>query len=136
MKPRLHFWELNEEHLCWCLIVLGQPIRLSPETEITIYRIVQESLNNVIAHAQAETVQIRITFSLISLQITIHDNGIGFDDKDALATVSDQMGLIGMKERTHSIGGQIEVRSSPGQGTQVTLNIPLLSQFEPESLVS
>lgn len=116
--------------------VMGDPVRLSADTETTIYRIVQESLNNVAAHAQAQSAQIHIDFNQTNLQIIIQDDGIGFDDEYLLTAVPGQMGLIGMQERAQSIAGKVDVRSVPGQGTWVTLDIPLSTETMPNVLVS
>jgi signal transduction histidine kinase len=105
--------------------VLGRPCRLSPEAEIAVYRIVQEALNNVAAHAQARNVCIQINFKPTWLHLVVDDDGVGFDHKSMLATAPGQMGLIGMRERAQSIGGQIEIQSNPGRGSQIRLDVPL-----------
>jgi signal transduction histidine kinase len=106
--------------------VSGQPVRLSSEPEIAVYRIVQECLNNVVAHANAENVRIQIVYEDNRLQVTIQDDGVGFDTTDVMASASGKMGLIGMRERAQSIGGQIEVKSAPGQGSRVVFNVPMV----------
>lgn len=105
--------------------ISGQPGRLTSKVETAIYRIVQESLNNVAAHAQARKVQIRIDFRPTRLRIVVEDDGIGFDRESVLAAAPGQMGLIGMRERAQSIGGRIEVQSLPGHGTRIALDLPL-----------
>ncbi|HBY98341.1 MAG: GAF domain-containing sensor histidine kinase [Ardenticatenaceae bacterium] len=111
--------------------VSGQPRRLSPEAETAVYRIVQESLNNVMAHAQAQTVEIRVSFRPARLCVIVEDDGTGFDVESVLATAPGQMGLIGMRERAESIGGQLKVRSLPGHGTRIVLNLPLAAELVP-----
>ena len=109
-----------------CLVrISGQPGRLPPDTEIAIYRIVQEALNNVTAHAQAHNVEIHVHCNSSQWRIIVHDDGIGFDHQNALTATDTQMGLIGMRERAQSIGGHIEVLSAPGQGTRLELDVPL-----------
>ena len=107
--------------------VFGQPARLSPHSEIAVYRIVQEALNNVAAHAQAETVCIRAKFEDEWLHLAIKDDGLGFDPENVGATESGQMGLVGMRERAQSIGGRIEVESVPAQGSKVMLSVPFVA---------
>jgi signal transduction histidine kinase len=107
------------------LKISGQTTRLSLEAETAIYRIVQEALNNVAAHAQAQKVQIEVEFLPGQFRVTIQDDGIGFDYASVLAKAPGRMGLIGIRERAQSIGGQIEVRSVPNQGTGLTLEVPL-----------
>ncbi len=108
--------------------VFGHPTQLPPEAEATVYRIVQESLNNVATHSQAQSVQMRIDFGSARLCIVIRDDGVGFDSKRVLTEAPGQMGLVGMKERAQSIGGQLEVRSSLGHGAQIELDVPLPTQ--------
>jgi signal transduction histidine kinase len=109
--------------------VLGQPIRLSPETEIAIYRVVQESLNNIAVHAQARNAQIQINFRPACLHVVVEDDGAGFAPEAVLATAVGQMGLIGMIERIQSIGGRAEIHSRPGQGTRLVFDVPLSSEL-------
>ncbi len=106
----------------------GSPVRLSPETEIAVYRIIQEALNNVAAHARAQRVQIAVEFQPARLQVLVEDNGVGFDYEHVLVEAPGQMGLIGIRERAQSIGGRIEVQSVPGQGTRLMFEAPLPSR--------
>jgi signal transduction histidine kinase len=108
------------------LTVDGDPRRLSPESELAVYRIVQEALNNVIKHAQAKQATVTLEFDQ-TLRVTISDNGVGFvvpDRVDALTEVG-HFGLIGLRERTELIGAQLTIQSTPGQGTRLELRLPL-----------
>lgn len=105
--------------------ISGQPVRLSSEPEIAVYRIVQESLNNVVAHADADNVEIHVDYEDSRLRVTIQDDGIGFDATDVMASASGKMGLIGMRERAQSIGGRIEVQSTPGHGSRIVFDVPV-----------
>ncbi len=107
------------------LRVSGELVRLSPTAETAVYRIVQESLNNIAAHAQAHRIQVQIDFRPARLRVVVKDDGVGFDYERALTAASGRMGLIGMRERAHSIGGAIEIQSVRGQGTRITLDVPL-----------
>jgi signal transduction histidine kinase len=120
-------------HIACAVRISGQTVRLSPEAETAVYRIVQESLNNVAAHAQAREVQIRVDFRPARLYIVVEDDGIGFDHESVLAAAPGQMGLIGMRERAQSIGGRIEVQSIPRHGTRITLDVPLLAGPAPQA---
>jgi len=104
--------------------VLGTPTRLSPQTELAIYRIVQEALQNVAAHAQARTAEVTLSFHPDLLQVTVQDDGRGFDVQRAQAEAGKHIGLLGMQERAQAIGGRLDVESRPGQGTRVTLTVP------------
>lgn len=96
---------------------------LAKEMTINIYRIVQETLNNVIRHAVATEVMVRLWQTSDSCWITIHDNGKGFDLEQAVQ--SQGLGLVGMRERARLIGGTLEISSTPGAGTTVLLTVPL-----------
>lgn len=120
-----------------CTLVLPQtePPRLPSRVEMAIYRIVQESLNNVMKHAQAKAVAIRVEFSPAALRLLVEDDGVGFDAAVAGSCLprrsgqeNCQMGLLGLAERAQSIGGFIAVHSTPGQGTQVSFSLPLAQQ--------
>ena len=97
---------------------------LPPGDEITLYRIVQESLNNILKHSGATETTIKIAAHDGQLTLTIHDNGRGFTiDGDLRHRVG--MGLHGIAERARILGGAHEIHSAPGQGTAVTVRIDL-----------
>jgi signal transduction histidine kinase len=104
--------------------ISGEPVQLPDEAEITIYRIVQEALNNTIQHAKASLIQINLEFQQTGLWVTIEDDGIGFDREAARRAVYTHMGLIGIEERTKSIGGRLQVSSQTGHGTRLELWVP------------
>lgn len=110
--------------------ISGRPVRLAPEVEATIYRILQETLNNVAAHARARHVWVWVKFGAERLRVVVKDDGLGFDYPAAVGDGSGQMGLIGMEERAQSIGGWLEVQSIPNHGTRVTLEVPLPADRE------
>ena len=95
------------------------PDRPIPELESAIYRIVQESLTNVIKHAEAEHVEIAVVEDG-QVTITVHDDGSGFDPSQR----GDGFGLLGMRERVSLVGGELRVESEPGGGTTVTALLP------------
>jgi signal transduction histidine kinase len=96
--------------------------RLPPEVETALFRITQEALTNVVKHADAKTVQITLARQERSVVLTIDDNGRGF----ARAQVpGDHFGLVGMRERTASVNGALDIKSKPGAGTRLTVEIPL-----------
>jgi signal transduction histidine kinase len=107
------------------LRVYGKPYGLRPEAKIAAYRIVQEALSNIHQHAAAESVSISIRYSPQQVRIAIHDNGQGFDiERVMLSPPGHHFGLIGMRERALSVGGQLRLESEPGQGSQVIVDIP------------
>ncbi len=121
-----HIEEFQENFGLRCFVeITGQPVQLSSEAEITIYRIVQEALNNTIQHAKASSVEIHLDFNQNELRVTIEDDGIGFNRKAARKAVDAHMGLIGINERTKSIGGRLQVSSLKGHGTRLELWVPM-----------
>ena len=105
--------------------ILGDPRRLPSKSEISIYRLVQEALQNVSAHAQASRVNIITVFSPRRLKVTIIDNGQGFDIETVQGKTLDHFGLLSMQERAESLGGRLTIQTQPGQGARVELVVPI-----------
>lgn len=105
---------------------LGQQ-RLATELETAGFRVAQESLTNVVRHARAQHVDIELQMTESTLHMTIRDDGIGFDlaRQRQQAAAGQSLGLFGMQERVHLLGGRIDVHSQPGQGTRVEVYLPL-----------
>ena len=99
-------------------VSLGDPDRLAPETESTIYRLVQEALTNAAKHAGAERVRVEVARSNGTVEVLVEDDGRGFDP--ALPTRG--LGLVGMRERVELTGGLLEISSRPG--TRVSARLP------------
>lgn len=97
---------------------------VTPAVAQDILRIIQESLSNVSRHAGAEYVMVRLETRDDQLRVVIEDDGCGFDP-DQVAGLPDSFGLQGMKERAEHIGGALQVRSVPGRGTTVTLEMEM-----------
>ena len=96
------------------------------ELRINFYRIVQESLNNIMKHAEATEVNIRLKRTEEAVILTIEDNGRGFSpDTRSLPSPQSGFGLTGMMERSHLLGAEFKVRSASGRGTMVTIEVPL-----------
>ncbi len=96
---------------------------LSPDAEVTVYRVAQEALHNVLKHAHATRVSIIGEVSGGSMVLVVEDNGVGFDVSKQCDAV-DGMGLSGMRERAALVGGTLHVASVSGKGTTVSLRIP------------
>ncbi|MDI3341329.1 MAG: sensor histidine kinase [Sphaerobacter sp.] len=99
--------------------------RLTPEQELTAFRVIQEALQNVQRHARSTRVQVSITCEDDQVTVRVRDNGQGFRPSAVRATSTSGFGLTGMQERAEVIGGRVTVRSRPGKGTEVTLVMPL-----------
>jgi len=100
------------------------PVDLGSSSELTIFRLVQESLNNIAKHAQASHIQVELFERDLQAWVRVSDNGVGFD---ASAPRLARHGLVGMRYRVQAEGGQLEVQSSPGKGTCVQARLPLAS---------
>lgn len=98
---------------------------LTPDAELAVYRILQESLSNVIRHSGASEVSIDLAQTDDGVQLTIEDDGQGFDTT-AMMVGDRGLGIFGMKERASVIGGHLEIASRPGEGTRVVLTVPIL----------
>ena len=100
--------------------------RYPQSVEITVFRVVQEALTNVVKHASASEVSITVTNDNGRLVCSVRDDGVGFD---VAAQASGQgargLGLLAMKQRVAPLGGDCEIISSVGQGTEIRLSIPL-----------
>jgi signal transduction histidine kinase len=96
-------------------------LRLTPDRETALYRIVQEALTNVIKHAGARSVSIIVMPSGDAVRAVIEDDGAGFDP----ARVREgALGLVGIRERVSLLGGRFEIESAPGDGTTLVIELP------------
>jgi signal transduction histidine kinase len=103
-------------------VELPQDTRLATEVETTVYRVVQESLTNVVKHARAASVDIAVRCDDGQIEISVTDDGIGFDSDGTVAT---GFGVIGMRERVELAGGELSVARGPRHGTVVSARLPL-----------
>ena len=102
--------------------------RLDSALETTLYRVVQEALNNAAKHSKASLVRINISREDATLSCAISDDGVGFHPRSLHANSSSGqhgLGLRGMKERLNAVGGTLNVKSSPGHGTKLYVRFPL-----------
>jgi PAS domain S-box-containing protein len=104
-----------------CRLLLDEPaIALSAEQATTIFRIVQESFTNIMRHARATRVEVRLRHLSDHCLLEIEDNGDGFD---AAGLQRRTFGLMGMRERALVLGGELDIDSAPGRGTKVSVHI-------------
>ncbi|RPJ20548.1 MAG: sensor histidine kinase [Chloroflexi bacterium] len=106
--------------------IVGEECDLGEAVKITIFRIIQEALNNIIKHAHASHANIYLRFEEKNVRINVRDNGIGFDLDRAKQQRAHRpsLGLAGMQERAALLGGTVSVQSRPGYGTEVEALIP------------
>jgi signal transduction histidine kinase len=109
------------------LRVEGTPYRLPAEYETVLFRITQEALTNIAKHARATHVAVTLAFSPSAVSLQVEDNGRGFDPEQALQRNNRNAGwgLLGMRERTNLIGGQLMIDASPGQGARIRVTVPV-----------
>jgi signal transduction histidine kinase len=104
--------------------------RLAPDIETACFRIVQEALTNISRHAHATRVEISLSRAGEQMQLSVQDNGNGFDTAamQQRAMLGGSLGVLGMQERANLIGGQLTIQSEAGKGSTVQLSCPWRSQ--------
>ncbi|GHA24911.1 histidine kinase [Devosia pacifica] len=102
------------------LTIEGTPAPLKPEVELAVFRIVQETCQNCLRHAAARNLSLKLSYSDPNIEIVIADNGIGFVVDEARLG----LGLVGIRERMHLVGGQLYIDSAPEAGTRIQFFIP------------
>ena len=110
-------------------------VNIPPAMNVTVFRLVQEAVNNALRHAQARKIRVTLRDDAETLLLVIEDDGIGFD-REAVAQRAkrgEHLGLLGMTERARSAGGTIVLDSRPGSGSRIEVRIPLTSDVEIES---
>jgi signal transduction histidine kinase/ligand-binding sensor domain-containing protein len=105
--------------------VSGPPQQLPQEMEQHLLRIAQEAVTNVLKHAGASKIWIKLHTEAARLYLRVVDNGRGFDEAGAFNQLGGHFGLIGMRERAERLGGELKLASHPGEGTEVEVTAPL-----------
>jgi two-component system sensor histidine kinase UhpB len=116
----------NRLDICSTFETMGFEEKLSPQIETALYRIVQEALNNIAKHAQADRVEISLVKRDSRIYASIQDNGKGFDLGRILDPESSErgFGIVGIQERVSLLGGQMDIQTKPGFGTLIHFEIP------------
>lgn len=105
--------------------------KLPENVRICMYRILQESLTNIVKHARATSISIRMTTNENKVVLNVRDNGVGFKSGHA-----DGIGLISMRERALYVGGEFKIHSTQGEGTAITVTVPYLDGGADERAIS
>lgn len=107
--------------------VIGSEQRLSPESEVILFRIAQEALHNVVKHSKATNAMVTVEFTRKKVRLSIIDNGTGFKVPRRLGNLArkSKLGIIGMSERARLLNGSFCMNSKPGKGTVVTVELSL-----------
>lgn len=105
--------------------VIGSEKRLSAEAELVLFRIAQEALRNVKKHSQATEAMVRVEFGAEKVKLNVTDNGRGFELPELLGELASRgrLGLIGMRERARLLDGSFSVKSQPGKGTTIAVEV-------------
>ena len=102
-----------------------EPVILPPHAEVALYRIAQEALQNVVKHAEATTVRVRLSSGDDGVRLVVSDDGLGFDEESITGTEQrHSYGLVGIRERAELIGASLRLASRPGTGTTVEVVVP------------
>ena len=100
-------------------------MRLPHEVETLLYRVIQKSLTNTARHANAKQVEVVFTYENGRIDVLVSDDGQGFDPSEVLSAENRSLGILGMRERVELLGGQFNLTSIPGKGTQVQVELVL-----------
>lgn len=134
LAPALQRYMVNFQRLSGIaceLSVSGTPYRLPSATEIAVFRMAEEALQNIAAHANANSARVEIDYAFDNLCVSVQDNGAGFDYAGWMqGHGGTHLGLLGMRERIQNIGGTLQVWSEPGQGTRLTFQLPIVQGEE------
>ncbi|WP_018131596.1 PAS domain-containing sensor histidine kinase [Effusibacillus pohliae] len=112
------------------LSVVGPRRRYASSVETALYRICQEAMTNAAKYADADRIDIRLEDTGDRIELEVADDGCGFDPNE-IRVQGTGLGLYGMRERAHLLGGSLQIRSAPGEGTAIHVVIPLTEEGEP-----
>jgi signal transduction histidine kinase len=99
--------------------------RLPHDVETALYRVAQEAFNNAARHARAKTVVLSLSLVPDRLRLSVADDGCGFEPRQVARSGEGGLGLRGIRERLEPLGGTLDVRSAPGEGTVLSIELPL-----------
>ncbi len=109
-------------------VEVDQPTRRLPKhIEVSVFRIIQEAVNNIVKHAHARHARIRLVFRDWVAKVVVSDDGQGFEPAEMAGRTAPvrSVGLAGMQERVRLLNGHLRIRSNPGRGTTITVEIPI-----------
>jgi signal transduction histidine kinase len=121
LEEETEAWQARHPNIDCSFTKNGELMGLGERVNISLYRIVQESLTNIAKHAAATRVHLHLVCRQQDVALNIEDNGCGMD----INKPGRGLGLIGMRERVEALDGTLTVNSSPGQGVAISVRIPL-----------
>ena len=122
-----------DEKIAYRVIVNGNPRQLRPLVRDDICRIGREAVVNAVLHSQAASIEVEVEYSGRYLRVSVRDDGRGMDPKVLQSGREGHWGLVGMRERSESIGATVKLRSRLGAGTEVELTVPGVLAFADDS---
>ncbi len=105
----------------------GKPLLLDPAVEHDILMVAREAVYNAVQHARPTEVRIQAHFEDNKIRLRVVDDGCGFNPEDVFLLGGEHFGLVGMRERTARLGGRFDIRSAPGTGTELLVEVPVRS---------
>ena len=123
LEESVSAWQKRQEDINFKLLLSGELNNLNEAMNMTVFRIVQESITNAVRHAAASEIAITVTNDDELLTIDITDDGKGMEVQDFHSDVD--FGLLGMRERAHSLGGEFKLTSALGEGVSIHITLPL-----------
>jgi signal transduction histidine kinase len=105
--------------------IKGDPVPLDAQKELILFRIVQESVNNIIKHAHASTIAINANFEPGHLNLLIEDNGDGFELSLEQVDMNRGIGMRSMQNRVELLNGHFAIETAPAKGTQIQISVPI-----------
>ena len=110
------------------LEVQGEARRVDPILETVFFRVAQEAVTNIARHAKTKKAQIQLVYAPERITLKVSDNGVGFDPSETFNPPRG-WGLAGMRERVEAVGGQMRIKSAPGEGTTIEAIVPTPEQL-------
>jgi len=109
------------------IVTTGEQKRLQPDTELALFRIIQEALINAAKHAEVSSASVLIEYLQVSVRVSVTDHGVGFDLAGKIDSLprDGKLGLVGIVERVQMLDGKVEIDSIRGRGTTITVEVPL-----------
>jgi signal transduction histidine kinase len=129
--------ETTEHPIAIELETEGTPCRINGDIELSLYRIAQSAIGNIIKHSGADKATLRLLFNDDFIELNIEDNGSGFDVPDDISLLKNaNFGLMGMQERADLVGAEFSVQSVSGGGTKISIKVPIDKKDEPEKHIN
>ena len=100
-------------------------MRCKEEWELTLFRVIQELVNNTLKHAKAKKMKIAINTEVNKLLIEVMDDGIGFEEKEVKEKKDVGIGLISLSQRIEALGGRLIIKSKKLKGTTISISVPI-----------